>query len=51
VIVVVIATWELRIDRFRVFYDVEAERKRVRIEAVGHKRGNKLFIGRQEYEL
>ncbi len=46
-----LAEWELRINRFRVFYDVDTERKRVKIEAVGYKRGNQLFIQGEVYEL
>jgi len=46
-----VAEWELRIDRFRVFYDVEEVATIVRIGAIGNKRGNKLFIHGQEYDL
>lgn len=46
-----LAEWELRVDQFRVFYDVLAEDSLVKIEAVGYKEGNTLFIGGQEYEL
>jgi mRNA-degrading endonuclease RelE of RelBE toxin-antitoxin system len=38
-----IAPWELRLDRFRVFYSVE-ERPNLKIVAVGHKEHNDLFI-------
>lgn len=43
--------WELRIDTFRVFYDVDEELSVVKIEAIGYKEGNKLFIHGEEYEL
>lgn len=46
-----LAEWELRIDRFRVFYDIDTDRKHVRIEAVGYKKGNTLIIRREEFEL
>ena len=46
-----LAEWELRVDTFRVFYDVDAENALVKIEAVGQKQGNKLFIHGEEYEL
>lgn len=46
-----LAEWELRIDRFRVFYDIDMEAKRVKIEAVGYKRGNSVFIHGKEYML
>ena len=46
-----LAEWELRIDRFRIFYDVIQGDLLIKIEAVGYKRGNRLFIGGKEYEL
>jgi mRNA-degrading endonuclease RelE of RelBE toxin-antitoxin system len=46
-----LAEWELRIGDFRVFYDVDAERAVVKIEAVGYKEGSKLFVHGEEYEL
>ncbi|MCK6619783.1 MAG: type II toxin-antitoxin system RelE/ParE family toxin [Calditrichaceae bacterium] len=45
-----LAEWELRIDKFRFFYDIEDE-SRVKIEAVGFKKGNILFIHGKEYKL
>lgn len=45
-----VAAWELRIGKFRVFYNVEVERLIVSIEAVGFKVGNVLFIrGKQRF--
>ena len=46
-----LAEWELRIDKFRVFYDVDEQEQAVKIEAVGHKEGNVLFIHGEEYKL
>jgi len=46
-----LAEWELRIGKFRVFFDVDEQTKIVKIEAIGHKDGNKLFIHGEEYEL
>lgn len=46
-----LAEWELRVDEFRVFYDLDAATAVVKIEAVGHKRGSKLFVHGEEYEL
>ena len=46
-----LAEWELRSDKFRVFYDVEVEAAIVKIEAIGYKEGNQLFIRGAEYEL
>jgi len=38
-----IAPWELRLDRFRIFYSIE-HRSTVKIVAVGHKEHNDLLI-------
>jgi mRNA-degrading endonuclease RelE of RelBE toxin-antitoxin system len=46
-----LAEWELRIGIFRVFYDVDEENDLVKIEAVGYKQGNTLFVHGEEYEL
>src|SRR2546430_6812972 len=46
------ATWELRCgpdNRFRVFYDVEADAHEVQILAFGVKDRNRLLIGGEEY--
>ena len=45
-----IAPWELKLDRFRVFYSVEAD-KTVKVVAVGHKEHNELFIRGRKVEL
>ena len=47
------ADWELRLgpdNRFRVFYQVNAESREVRVLAVGVKDRNRLLIGGQEFE-
>ena len=46
-----IADWELRVGKFRVFYDVDEGVKIVSIEAIGFKRGNVLFIRGERREL
>jgi mRNA-degrading endonuclease RelE of RelBE toxin-antitoxin system len=46
-----LAEWELRIGRFRVFYDVLVPAGVVKVEAVGYKEGNQLFISGKEYDL
>ena len=46
-----LADWELRIQQYRVFYEVDSERHLVRIVAIGHKEHNKLFIGGEEIVL
>ena len=43
--------WEIRFEpgkRFRVFYEVDRENRRVYILAIGEKRGNRLWVGREE---
>ena len=45
------AEWALRVDRFCVFYDIDTVAHLVKIEAVGHKRGSRLFIHGEEYGL
>ena len=48
------AQWELRLgpdNRFRVFYEVNAEQREVRILAVGVKDRNRLFIGGEEADV
>jgi hypothetical protein len=47
------ADWELRLgpnNRFRVFYQVNAESRAVRVLAVGFKDRNRLFVGGEEFE-
>ena len=46
-----LAEWELRVGDLRVFYDVDEQVKIVKVEAVGRKEGNALFIHGEEYEL
>ena len=46
-----LAEWELRIDKFRVFYDVDTHERRVKIISVGFKKHNRLFIQEEEYRL
>lgn len=46
-----LAEWELRVDRFRVFYDIDAVKAVVRIVAVGHKRANRLYVHGEEFPL
>ncbi len=48
------ATWELRFgpdNRFRVLYGVDDERRGVQVQAIGVKKGNRLFVGGEEVEL
>lgn len=47
-----LAPWELRVGNLRVFYEVsEGEPNKVRILAVGEKRGNTLWISGKEVQL
>ncbi len=48
------ATWELRCgahNRYRVFYDVDMDSGVVVVLAIGHKVGNRLYIGQEEFIL
>jgi mRNA-degrading endonuclease RelE of RelBE toxin-antitoxin system len=48
-----LSDWELRVQKFRVFYDVviEEDRRTVKIKAVGHKEHNTLYVGGREVRL
>jgi mRNA-degrading endonuclease RelE of RelBE toxin-antitoxin system len=46
-----VAEWELRIDGFQVFYDVDEPTKSTKIVAVGYKRGSRLYIHGEEIQL
>jgi len=46
-----VAEYELRIAKFRIFYDVDENEKVVKIVAIGHKEGGCLFIRGKEYQL
>jgi mRNA-degrading endonuclease RelE of RelBE toxin-antitoxin system len=46
-----LSEWELRIDKFRVFYDLNLEELIVKIKAIGYKKGNVLYIQGEEYQL
>ncbi|MBM4035204.1 MAG: hypothetical protein FJ291_25965 [Planctomycetes bacterium] len=46
-----LAEWELRIGKFRVFYDVDEPATAVKIVAIGAKEGSRLFIHGEEYQL
>ncbi len=47
----VLADWELRIGKYRVFYELEEENRIVRIVAVGHKEHNDLYIEGEKFSL
>ena len=45
-----LASWELRIRDYRVFYDVEQE-DMVKVGVIGHKEHNLLYVRGKEVEL
>jgi hypothetical protein len=47
-----LSPWELRLGDLRVYYDIENEPgPTVYINAVGIKRGNRVFVGGKEIDL
>ena len=51
-----LASWELRVDNLRLYYDLVDETESeppviVVIRAIGVKEGNRVFIGGEEVEL
>ena len=46
-----LANWELRLDPFRVFYNIEEAHGLVLVVAIGWKDRNRLIIGGKEFEL
>jgi len=46
-----IAPWELRIGKYRVFYEVNEPGQMVSIVSVGHKEHNVLLIGGKEVQI
>lgn len=46
-----IATWELRVGHFRVYYDVSEPERIVWIRAIGIKQHGTVIIGGQEIDL
>lgn len=46
-----LAEWEVRVGKFRIFYDVSPDDEVVRVIAIGHKQGNALFIRGEQFEL
>jgi mRNA-degrading endonuclease RelE of RelBE toxin-antitoxin system len=46
-----ISAWEIRIGRYRVFYNVDETKRVVDIRMIGRKEGNRLFVRGMEYTL
>jgi mRNA interferase RelE/StbE len=39
-----IARWELKVGKFRVFYEIDSDAKLVTVMSIGHKEHNVLYI-------
>jgi mRNA-degrading endonuclease RelE of RelBE toxin-antitoxin system len=46
-----VAEWELRIDQFRIFYDVDSENRLIKVRAVAYKEGNTLYVRGRKFSL
>ena len=46
-----LATWELRVRSYRVYYDVDEGEQTVWVRAIGLKVGNRVYIGGEEVDL
>jgi mRNA-degrading endonuclease RelE of RelBE toxin-antitoxin system len=46
-----LAEWALRVDNFRVFYDVNLSETSVAVVALGEKVGNELWIRGEKFDL
>ena len=46
-----LADWELRVDPFRIFYEVDESERTVRIVAIGIKDRARLLVGGKEFKL
>lgn len=46
-----VAEWELRIGKYRVFYNVENDVQIVSIEVIGFKSGNQVFVRGKRRDL
>lgn len=44
-------TWELRVQPFRVFYHVDVASGEVRIQRIGCKINNEVYLGGEKFEL
>ncbi len=47
----IVSRWELRVDKYRVFYNVNEKDRIVDITAIGYKKHNMLFIGGKEVKI
>ena len=46
-----LSRWELRVQHYRIFYDVDQEHQLVEIKAIGYKEHNTLFFRGKEFSL
>lgn len=46
-----LAEWELRVAKYRIFYDIVSEPRTVKIKAIGWKEHNRLLIRGREFAL
>lgn len=46
-----LASWELKVREFRVFFDIDEQEQTVFIIAIGRKRRNELYVGSKEFKL
>ena len=46
-----LSRWELRVEKYRVFYEADTETGLVEIRAVGYKEHNRLFLRGKEFKL
>lgn len=45
------AAWEVRIEEFRVFYDVDVDQETVEVKLIGQKVGSKVIVRGKEFKL
>jgi mRNA-degrading endonuclease RelE of RelBE toxin-antitoxin system len=43
--------WELRIEKYRVFFDLNHEERLVEVRVVAEKKGNRVVVRGKEYKL
>jgi mRNA-degrading endonuclease RelE of RelBE toxin-antitoxin system len=46
-----LSRWELRVKKYRIFYDCSEDENVVEIKAIGYKEHNNLFIDGKEFGL
>jgi mRNA-degrading endonuclease RelE of RelBE toxin-antitoxin system len=46
-----LSKWELRVDRYRVFYDVDKDNQTVKVKAIGWKEHDRLYIRGKGFRL